>query len=170
MSPVHTRILAIDPGTVHMGVAVLEGPNLIHYGVRSFRKHRPAHEFLLATNRVLDALIREYRPAILAYEKTFFAQAKASALLNVQEAEVKRIGARAGLRLVGYSPARVRKLLCRDGRADKRRVAEFLAVRFPELAGYRNAESQRRERYWSNMFDAVAVGAVCADGHAGGQG
>lgn len=153
-----------------MGVAVLEGSTLIHYGVRSFRKQRPAHELLHATEEALTRLIRDYRPAILAYEKTFFVQAKASALLNVQEAEVKRIGEAAGLRLFGYSPARVRKLLCQDGRATKRRVAEVLAVRFPELVNYRRQESLRRERYWSNMFDALAVAVVCAAAQTDGAG
>jgi Holliday junction resolvasome RuvABC endonuclease subunit len=173
MSLTPLRILAVDPGTKHMGVAVLEGSHLIHYGVRSFRKKRPAHELLRATDDALDALgdlIRAYRPTVLAYEKTFFVQAKSSALLNVQEAEVRRVGGAAALTVIGYSPARVRKLLCRDGWANKRQVAETLAVRFPELAGYLEAQSPHQERYWSNMFDAVAVAVVCADAHASRSG
>jgi hypothetical protein len=35
--------------------------------------------------------------------------------------------------------------------------------RFPELDGYLTTASRRQEKYWLNMFDAIAVGVVCAD-------
>jgi len=84
-------------------------------------------------------------------------------LLQVQEAEIKRIGRTAGLQVVGYSPTRVRSLLCQEGRATKQVVARLLADRFPELARYLATGSRRQEKYWLNMFDAIAVGVVCAE-------
>lgn len=163
MSTNTPRILAIDPGTRHMGVAVLAGPELIYYAVRDFKRKRPADELLRATRKALLALIAKYAPTVLAYEKTFYVQAKSSALLHVQEAEIARVAKVARLEVVGYSPAHVRKVLCRDGRATKQRVADLLTRRFPELAGYRHRGEPLREQYWLNMFDAVAVAAVCAD-------
>ncbi len=154
------RILAIDPGTRYMGVAVLQGRDLIHYGVKDLRDQRPADELIRATRAVLHGLIRQHRPNVLAYEKTFYVQSKNSALLQVQEAEIKQTGRIAGLRVVGYSPARVRKLLVEDGQATKEAVADLLAGRFPELRPY---HSDRRRRYWLNMFDALAVAAVATE-------
>ena len=156
-------ILAIDPGTRHIGVAVLTAPELVYYGVKSFRGERPADALIRATRAALQDLIAAHRPSILAYEKTFYVQAKRSALLHVQEAEIIRVGRLAGLRVVGYPPTRVRKLLCQDGRATKREVARLLVDRFPELGRYRTAVSPRQETYWLNMFDAIAVGVVCSD-------
>lgn len=157
------RILAVDPGTRQMGIAVLDGRDLIYYGVKSFKKKRPADELLRATRQTLLRLVQDYHPNILAYEKTFYVQSKNSALLQVQEAEIKRVGRAEGLRVVGYAPARVRKLLCGDGRATKQDVADLLAGRYPELAPYRIGDGGAREEYWLNMFDAVAVGIVCQE-------
>lgn len=156
------RILAVDPGTHHMGVVVLDGTELIYYGVKSFGRKRPAEELLRATREAIEGLASVYHPSILAYEKTFYVQAKSSAILHVQEIEIARVGRAVGLRVTGYSPARIRSLLCRDGRATKQRVAEHLARRFPELRRYRGG-SVLRDHYWLNMFDAVAVAVVAAD-------
>ncbi len=157
------RILAIDPGTRHMGVAVIQGDELLYYGVKSFKRKRPAYQLLKATRDVLLQLSRDYRPDILAYEKTFYVQQKTSALLHVQEIEIKRLGEAAKLKVIGYAPSHVRRVLCRDGRATKQAVADLLVRRFPELAGYRHRRDARSEQYWLNMFDAVAVAVVCAD-------
>ncbi len=142
---------------------MLTGPELVYYGVKSFRGKRPADALIRATRVALQRLIARHHPAVLAYEKTFYVQSKTSALLQVQEAEIKRVGRIAGLRVVGYSPTRVRSLLCQDGRATKAVVAKRLAGRFPELARYLTTKSRRQEQYWLHMFDALAVGVVCAE-------
>lgn len=162
MSTEPQRILAIDPGTRYMGVAVLHQTALVYYAVKRFKQRRPADELIRATRAVLKQLIAEYQPDTLAYEKTFYVQAKSSAILHVQEIEIARLGRERGLHVVGYSPARVRRQLCDDGRATKQRVADLLAARFPELAPYRGG-SPLREDYWLNMFDAIAVAVVCAN-------
>lgn len=156
-------ILALDPGTRHMGVAVIQGRELLHYGVRDFRRRRPADQMIRATRKIIIDLAEGYQATVLAYEKTFYVQQKSSALLHVQEMEIARVGKALGLRVVGYSPAEVRKRLCDRGNATKQAVADLLIQRFPELTGYRHAREPRREEYWLNMFDAVAVAAVCAD-------
>ncbi len=163
MSKTPPRILAIDPGTRYMGVAVLDGPRLLYYGVKTFRERRPVDGLLQATRKAVLGLIVDYRPTVLAYEKTFYVQSQNSALLQAQEAEIARLGRGRGLRVVGYLPSHVRRLLCGYGRATKDDVADVLAARFPELGEYRRSNDAVRERYWSNMFDAVAVAVVCAD-------
>lgn len=162
MSKPPPRILAIDPGTRYMGVAVLDGPELLYYGVKTFRAKRPADELIRATRRTLFRLITDHRSTVLAYEKTFYVQSKNSALLQVQEAEIKRAGQARGLKVVGYSPAHVRRILCEDGRATKEDVADVLVRRFPELSRYRPPTEVAHQAYWLNMFDAVAVAAVGA--------
>lgn len=162
MSKPPPRILAIDPGTRYMGVAVLDGPRLLYYGVKTFRGSWPADGLLHATRKAVLGLIVDHRPTVLAYEKTFYVQSQNSVLLQAQEAEIARLGRARGLRVVGYLPSHVRRLLCGYGRATKEDVADVLAGRFPELAEYRRSNDAVRERYWSNMFDAVAVAGVAA--------
>lgn len=157
-----SRILAVDPGTRYMGLAILAGSDLVYYAVRRLSHERPADVLLQATRAELLRLIRTYHPTILAYEKTFYVQQKTSALLHVQELEIARLGRSAGLRVVGYPPPSVRKIVCGNGRATKEAVADVLAERFLELRRYRAATDGRRE-YWLNMFDALAVAVACAE-------
>jgi len=157
------RILAIDPGTRYMGIAVLEGSELIYYGVNDFRRKRPSEALLRATRGALCRLIAEYRPNVLAYEQSFYVQSKNSVCLQAQEAEIKRVARMRGLKAVGYTPTTVRQLLCKDRWATKEEVADLLARRYPELLRYRNRGDWVSEKYWLHMFDAVAVGIVCAE-------
>ena len=157
------RILAVDPGTRHMGVAIIQGEELLYYAVKSFKEKRPAYQLLIATRDALVQLIDDYRPRVLAYEKTFYVQQKSSAMLHVQEMEIARLGRTKGLVVIGHSPQHIRKILCRDGRATKEAVAAALTQRFPQLEGYRVTNAPRRAKYWHNMFDAVAVGVVCGE-------
>jgi crossover junction endodeoxyribonuclease RuvC len=162
------RILAIDPGTRYLGLAVLDGSGLLYYAVRDFRLERLGDELIRATRAVLQQLMEQYRPTVLAYEKTFYVQSKNSALLQAQEAEIKRIGREAGLRLAGYSPAAVRRALCGDGRATKDDVAALIVRRFVDLERWPLPTAPARRRYWLNMFDAIAVGVVALEEAGGG--
>jgi Holliday junction resolvasome RuvABC endonuclease subunit len=146
-----------------MGVAVLQGRDLIYYGVKTFKTYRPAEQLLTATREALLGIIRTYRPTMLAYEKTFYVQQETSMLLQLQQQEIRRLGHAAKLTVIGYSPAHVRQVLCRDGWATKRMVADLLVGRFPQLAGYRYRDEPTREHYWLNMFDALAVAVVAAE-------
>ena len=92
------KILAIDPGTREMGVALLEGEKLIHYGVKAIKRKRSPHETLKEGRKVVLRLINDYRPDVLVVEKTFFANNRNSSLLNVFVDEIKAIGKRKGLR------------------------------------------------------------------------
>ena len=93
---------------------------------------------------------------------SFAATAVQDVLARVERIE-RRLGHAAKLTVIGYSPARVRQMLCRDGWATKRMVADLLVGRFPELAGYRYRDEPTREHYWLNMFDALAVAVVAAE-------
>jgi len=155
-------VLGIDPGTRLMGVAVLEGDDLLYYAVKELRRMRPAFQLKRATGEVIRDLIERFRPDVIAYEKTFYVQQASSHLLVDQEHEIGRLGMAAGLRVAGYSPLYVRQQLCADAYVTKQMVARVLIQRFPELARYRTNQTVRSERYWLNMFDALAVAVVAA--------
>ena len=155
------RILAIDPGTRFLGIAVLEADDLVYYGVKDLREKRPASQLMRTTREVLRELIDRYEPKTLAYEKSFYVQSKASVLLQRQEAEIARIGQAAKLRVVASLPSEARAVVCHDAWATKAMVAEHLVRRFPDLARYHPLPDEQRARYWLHMFDALAV-AVAA--------
>jgi len=154
------RILAIDPGTKEMGVAFLEGDqDLAYYGVKSFRCERTPRIIRKEIRRAITRLIAMFQPDTLILERLYYVQQKGSKLLNLVYKDLKTLGREEGLRVVEMAPSTARKALVGDGRATKLEVARFLAVRFPELQASLIENKRRRwqQKYWLNMFDAVAL-------------
>ncbi len=158
--PKHKRILAIDPGTREMGIALLEGERLLYHGVKVFAKKTSPHETLNQGRETVIRLINDFRPDILVFEKTFFANNRNSALINVLVDEIKTIGKKRKLQVVGYAANTVKKFICGNGRATKKEVARAVIGRFPELTVYLKQDRKWKESYHHNMFDAVALGMV----------
>src|SRR5512135_1385768 len=104
-----TKFLAIDPGTRAMGVALLEGDKLIYHGVKTIKKGQSPHETLKAGRKLILRLITDYDPDTLAVEKTFFANNRNAAVLNVFADEIQVIGKRKGLNVICYAPSTVKK-------------------------------------------------------------
>ena len=154
--PKHKKILAIDPGTREMGIAFLEGERLIYHGVKVITHRTSSHEILKQGRESMIRLIKDFRPDILVYEKSFFTNSRNSALVD----HIKAIGRRKKLRVVGYAANTVKKFICGNGRASKHEVARAVIGRYPELAVYLDQDRKWKELYHLNMFDAVALGMV----------
>lgn len=154
------RILAIDPGTRHMGIALLERGRLIYHGVKNIRRRRSPHEALDEAREIILRLVKDFRPEVLVVEKAFFARNRNVSLLNVLVDEIRAIGRRKGLQVLSYAPTTVKKHTCGDGRASKRQVARVIVARYPELGVFLSQDRKWKERYHQNMFDAVALGMM----------
>jgi len=154
------RILAIDPGTRYMGVALLDGGKLVYHGVKTLRHRGSPHERLREGRAAVLTMIADFKPQILAVETAFFANNRNTALLNVLVDEIRAIGRMKGLRVAAYAPTTVKKRIAGDGRAAKHEVARAVAARFPELQVYLSQDREWQARYHGNMFDAVALALV----------
>lgn len=160
MSKKYTKVLAIDPGTRYMGIALLEKGIPIHVGVKTIKTRMSPHETLKAGRKIVLRLIKDFRPQVLAVEKTFFANNRNSALLNVLGDEIRAIGKRKKLKVICFAPNTIRKAICGNGRASKEDVARVLVSRFPDLKVYLTQDRKWKERYHQNMFDALALGIL----------
>lgn len=155
-----TKILAIDPGTRHMGVAFLEDKKLIYHGVKTIKKQRSPHATLKEGRKIILRLINDFDPRVLVVEKAFFANNRNASLLNVFVDEIRVIGKRKGLKVLGFAPSTVKKFICGNGRAKKYEMAKVVVSRYPELKVYLTQDRAWKERYHHNMFDAVALGIM----------
>lgn len=155
-------ILSIDPGTRELGFAVLQGETLLYYGVKTVTNRKAPSHVLETITGFIKGLIEKYKPSMLAIEKMFITQ-KNSALLYVAAEQVKAVAREGKIPIWEQSPAAIRKRLCKTGRATKREVAKIISNLYPELARYYNRTKHWEIEYYSNLFDAVAVGLVCLE-------
>lgn len=162
MSERSSTILAIDPGTRELGVAVLCGTELTFYGVKTVTNRKNPLAVLETVAAYVRSLIKKHRPDTLSIEKMFVTQ-KNSAFLVVVAEQIKAVAGEAGLFIYEYAPSTVRKKLCQTGRATKREAAKVLTARYPELGRYYRRTARWELDYYANLFDAVAVGVVCAE-------
>lgn len=156
------KVLAIDPGTRHMGVALLDDGALVYSGVKVIRNRRSPHEILWAGRKIVLRMINDFCPQVLVVEKTFFAKNKNTALLNVLVDEIKNIGRRKGLKVISFAPSTMKKMVCGNGRASKEEVARVVVSKYPELKVFLTQDRKWKEEYHQNMFDAVALGMMIA--------
>ncbi len=105
-------------------------------------------------------IIRDFQPDVLVFEKTFFAQNRNSALLNVLGDEIRNIGRRKSLQVLSFAPSTIKKTICGNGRASKEEVARVVVSKFPELNVFLTQDRKWKERYHQNMFAAVALGTM----------
>jgi Holliday junction resolvasome RuvABC endonuclease subunit len=155
-----SRILAIDPGTRHLGVALLENGRPKYQGVKTITDRTSAEAILREGHKLMRGLIRDYRPTILAVEKTFFGKSRNVALLNVLADEIVATGKRSKIQVIRLAPTTIRKQLCGNGRATKEDVMRVVIAKFPEFKVFATQDRKWKDAYHRNMFDAMALGLV----------
>jgi len=154
----HPRILAIDPGTRHIGIAVLQGSDLVYHGVLSMPYRRSPSAIRRNTRALLRQLLSDFRPTVLAIEANAIGSSRAKSRLHAAVSELRRIGRREHLEVITRTASTVKKLVTGNGRASKEEVARAVARIYPELKAYLRQTAKWRARYHWNMFDAVALG------------
>jgi crossover junction endodeoxyribonuclease RuvC len=122
------RVLGIDPGTRHLGWAVLEsvGTKITHvaHGVIDVDETGTLAERLVEIDTALEVVIREHRPDVVAVEGLFFHKdAQSAAKLGHARGVVLLRLARASLPIREYAPALVKRTVVGKGAADKKQVA-----------------------------------------------
>lgn len=157
-------ILAIDPGTREMGVAVLEGTQLLYAGVKTFPPKIPYPEGRQRIRAVLSRLLSDFNPDLVAVEKTLFANNPSSRLLNEIEGQIRMLAKRWGITMIVVAASTVKKVMGGYGTASKYMVAKAVVSYYPTLRIFLNQNKKWKRRYHANMFDAVALGMVVRDG------
>jgi len=152
------RILAIDPGTRHIGIAVLQGPDLVYYGVLTMPYRRAPEAIRRNTRVLLRQLLSDFRPTVLAIEANSIGSYRSRSLLYAVVSETRRIGRRKRIEVVSKTASTVKKFGTGNGRASKEEVARAVARRYPALKAYLRQTAKWRTQYHGNMFDAVALG------------
>ena len=158
------RILAIDPGTREMGVAVFENGHLLYTGVETFRRLPSPRERLKQARVTVERLLADFRPSILTVERAFIGKSRKAVLLNVLVNQICALGRRNEIVVQTFAPNTVKKVVAGYGWARKEEVARAVARQFPKLTAFLPPDRNWKRRYRLNMFDAVALALACSVG------
>jgi crossover junction endodeoxyribonuclease RuvC len=149
------RIFGIDPGSERTGYGCIDTAGsrhcLIACGSLSAAPRSTFPEKLLAIHAGLTELLQKHSPECVAIEDIFYAKNVRSALKLGHARGVALLAAcEAGLPVVEYTPAEIKRAVVGYGRAEKPQVQEMIRL----LLGLDRAPSPH------DVADALAV-AVC---------
>lgn len=150
-------ILALDPGLRDLGFAVLHGRRLVTSGVLGLRR-TPNAKRLPTARKHLQAWLRTHHPDVVVVEKTYRHPVPWLDQLHQFSRSAQNLATRQHATFTMYSPQSVRATVAGNGKAKKPEVAVAVAHRFPSLRVYLTQDRRWKERYWQNMFDAIALG------------
>ncbi len=149
------KIFGIDPGSERTGYGCIDTDGsrhrLVTCGALSAPTHTPFADRLLVIHAGLSSLIAEHRPDCVAIESVFYARNVRSALKLGHARGVALLAAsQAGVTVVEYAPAEIKRAVVGFGRAEKRQIGHMVKV----LLGLDDVPSPH------DAADALAV-AVC---------
>ena len=126
------KVLGIDPGTAVLGFGVVDsGPGearLVEGGVLSTRARDPLPSRLRMIHDAVAELITRHRPDAMAVESVFYARnVRTTMVMSHARGVILLAGEEAGIPLVEYTPAMVKKSVVGRGGALKPQVAYMVA-------------------------------------------
>lgn len=149
--------LGIDPGTAVTGYGVVRGErlgaaSLIECGVIRTRAREPLPFRLEEIYEGVTELIRRHRPDTLAVEDVFYAHnVRTTIVLGHARGVILLAGRQAGIEIVEYPPAEIKKTVVGTGAATKSQV-QFMLMRLLRLKSVPTP---------SDAADGVAAALTC---------
>lgn len=127
------RVLGIDPGTIRMGVGVLETggncPHVVAFESIALSPKGTLPEKLKEIFERVRQFVETYRPDVMALENVFFGK-NVSSLVKIGEARASAMLAAAQneVPVVEYPPARVKQAISGNGQASKVQVQKMIKL------------------------------------------
>lgn len=150
--------MAIDPGLRATGVAVLGAKGeLRHASVIATRVTDQVARRIGHIRNAVDELMRFYRPGMLVLEATWPSSSPATSLTHNVSLMCRRLARAQRIPTARVAATTVRRVVLGDGWAGKWRVASHAVSVFPELRVYLHRDRAWKDRYFQNLFDAVAI-------------
>ena len=127
------RILGIDPGTIVLGYGLIESRqdemSLVHFDTSKCKARSDMSERLLFLYTGLTAVVRKYKPDVLAVETPFVGENVKSALaIGKAQAVVLLIAAQHKIPIYEYSPAQVKHHVADYGASSKEQIQEMVKM------------------------------------------
>ena len=153
-------ILAINPGTKYLAIAILRDAELQEWFIKIFKGKwsKEKRHAILAT---IETLMDRYQVRVLAIKRLH--PSRSSRNLDSLVSGIKRDTGRRGLRVHEYSIKQMEQSFSMDGKPNRKKMAEQVVREYPVLFNEFEREKQHKNPYWARLFEAVALGSVCHD-------
>jgi len=145
------NVLAINPGSRYLGIAVFVGDELRDWAVRLVRRER--------IQTLIEEYINQYGVDVIALKK--FHTSRTSRELRIIISTMERIAKKNRLALREYSIGEVEGALLLEKRKNKGLLMEEVAARYPFLSNELQKEKKNKNPYLIRMFETVGIGSVC---------
>lgn len=158
------KILAVNPGTRYIGIAVIEGPELLDWGIKavsgkwSIRKEDRFKAMIIH-------LIEKYQPDILTLKKLH--PSRSSANLASLNCQILRLADDMKLITCSHTITEIEAAYHSDKRINKRKLAEIVSTNYPFLRRLLKREDVNSNPYYLRMFEAIALAFVCSSHFSG---
>lgn len=153
-------VLGIDPGTATTGYGLIKlngkgTPELKAYGLIETDKDGHPGARLVEIYRQTSALLKKYKPEVVAIERIFFFINKKT-VIRVSQAQGVLLLAAADVDIpvVEYAPGQVKLRVGGHGKADKKVMQEVIKEMFGLVA------EKNKKTHFDNTADAIAI-ALC---------
>ena len=154
------KILAINPGSRYIGVAVFYGNALQDWQIKNV-PGRPEKQRLAKVKTIVLRLIERHEPDMIVLKKIH--PSRASIHLKRTATLIEKLAYQRKIRVRNYSIKQVKDLILSEKPKNKARLAEVLANKYPDLMHEFKKEILSKNHYHIRMFEAVALGAICCD-------
>ena len=152
------RILAINPGSRYIGIAVFRGADLLDWDVKVTGGKTPAQR-RMACHRIMAEYFEMYQPNILAIKQLH--PSRSSRSLDQLVEHIEDIARQHRVKIRRYSIKELEALLCPRSKISKFTLASIVANRYPALLYDLQQESRNQNPYRIRMFEAVALASAC---------
>ena len=149
------NILAVNPGTKYLGLAVFQGTDLVYWAVKVL-KGKWSREKIRRAEKILSDLIDQHNVTVMTLKRLH--SSRSSRNLNCLVASIERLAKKKGLRLRHYTLSDLKNFLAPDLRVTKLDLAGLVAARYRFLLPHLEGERKHRHLYFLQMFEAIAAG------------
>ena len=153
------RIIGINPGTRYLGIAVLDGSELMDWRIKVL-EGKWSEEKLKKTTEILSELFNQYEPNALAIKKLHPSR-RTENLLRLSD-KIKNFARLKKLKVYQYSIKEIESFFIEDEKLNKQNLIDTIANLYPILHHDLSKERSQKNAYYIRAFEAVALASACA--------
>jgi len=153
------RIIGINPGTRYLGIAVLDGSELLDWRIKAL-EGKWSEKKINKVIEILSELFDRYEPNVFVIKKLHPSR-RTENLLRLTN-KIKEFARRKKIRVCQFALKEIEKLFIEDKKLNRQNLMEAIAKQYPMLYHELKKEQNQKNPYYFRMFDAIALASACS--------